>query len=398
MPMVMATVMATSAAMPVDAQDYRFDGSISEPVLRNYLARAMTTGELLTVRGDFDDNLRMLKNTGVKFAGRSIILWGSEGAFPQVLPVAKRNAEKIHQAIPEMILEACVLEIVSRAVDQVAVPNWVFKAFGLPVEERNFRYADMIYLSGMGRDQWGKDASVPDISRTETQLWFYCQAASYIGIGAEAIHFGQIEIMHANDPEYEHWRKVLTRVRKYAAQNARRHFVLCNAHAPGGGPVDSQGLLLDFHEFPLRIAEGTDHPEQGVLRVGYIDSFYGRSKGGLTPSGWRCEHLPYLVELDNWGSSDKPGQPNIGGCWIWGYDEICWFARQPEPYRNDWLRYAWKWVRENDPAGYVEMPGCRCLANPVDGKPFYFANTPSRATPDGFGQEATIRDIWANDR
>jgi hypothetical protein len=256
----------------------------------------------------------------------------------------------------------------------------------------------MIYPDGMGRDQWGKDASVPDISRTETQLWFYCQAASYIGIGVEAIHFGQMEIMHANDREFKHWRRLLTLVRQYAAKNARRHLVLCNAHVPSGGPVDSAGLLLDFHEFPLRVAEVADRPQQGELRIGFIDSFYGRSRGGLTPSGWKCEHLPYLVELDNWGASNKPDEPNLGGCWVWGYDEICWFARQPESYRNDWLRYAWKWVRENDPAGYVEMPGCRCLATPVDGNAYYFANMSSQATPDGFGQEETIRDIWQNNR
>jgi hypothetical protein len=174
--------------------------------------------------------------------------------------------------------------------------------------------------------------------------------------------------------------------------------VLCNAHVPSGGLVDRDGLLLDFHAFPLRIEEVRDHPQEGVLRVGFIDSIYGRSKGGLTPSGWRCDHLPYLVELDNWGASDKPGAANLGGCWIWGYDEISWFARQSPQYRNDWLRYAWTWVREHDPAGYLEMPGCRVLATPADGQSWYFANTPSQATPHGFGQEETIRSIWASDR
>ena len=63
-------------------------------------------------------------------------------------------------------------------------------------------------------------------------------------------------------------------------------------------------------------------PQEGELRIGFIDSIYGRSKGGITPSGWRCGHLPYLVELDNWGVSSKPGQAGMGGCWVWGYDEI----------------------------------------------------------------------------
>jgi hypothetical protein len=313
------------------------------------------------------------------------------------LELAKTNSAKVHQADPELILQACVFEIVSREVEQIAVPDWAFRALGQPVEHRNFRYADMLYPSGRGRDQWGRGASVPDISRPETKLWFYFAAASYIDAGAEAIHFGQVEIMNGNDPHAEHWWQVLSLVRKYAAGHARRHFVLCDGHVPNGGLLYKDRLLLDFHAFPLRVAEVHDHPQEGELRMGYVDGIYGRSRGGLTPSGWRCEHLPYLVELDNYGASRQPGQAGLGHFWVWGYDEICWFAHQSPDYRNRWLHYAWTWVREHDAAGYLEMPGSRSLDAPADGKRWYFANTPSPATPDGFGQEETIRRIWAED-
>ncbi len=43
------------------------------------------------------------------------------------------------------------------------------------------------------------------------------------------------------------------------------------------------------------------------------------------------------------------------------------------------------------------MPGSRVVHTPVDGKYWYFASNPSQATPDGFGQEDTIREIWAAD-
>jgi len=198
----------------------------------------------------------------------------------------------------------------------------------------------MIYPNGRGHNQWGRDASVPDISRIETKLWFYTLAVSYLDAGIEALHFGQAEIMNANDPDSEHWWQLLRLVRSYAAQHSRRHLVLCDAHVPSGG-------------------------------------------------------LPYLVEVDNWGASDRPGQPHVGGCWVWGYDEISWFAHQSQDYRNRWLRYAWNWVREHDPNGFLQMPGSRCLHSPVDGQWWYFANMPSAAVPDGFGQEDTIREIWA---
>jgi hypothetical protein len=387
--------LAASISSIASAVDDRFDATISEPVLRNYLSRAITVGDLLAGRGNLTDNIRMLKATGAKYAGRSLLVWGDEIHLVEKLERAKHNAAKVHEAAPDIILEGCVFEIVSWEVGRIAVPDWVFKAFGRSVEKRNFRYEEIIYAGGRGRDQWGKGASVPDVSRPETKLWFFFLAASEIDAGMEAIHFGQVELMNGNDPRNEHWQQVLTLVRAYAAKHARRHLVLCNAHVPSGGLVRDDRLLLDFHAFPLRIVEVADHPQQGELRAGFIDSIYGRSKGGIAPSGWRCDHLPYLVELDNWGASDKPGQANVGGCWVWGYDEIGWFARQTKSYRDDWLWYAWKWVRQHDAAGYLEMPGIRDLASPVDGRRTYYANRPSEAVPDGFDQEETIRAIWA---
>lgn len=382
----------------LSAQDYRFDRTISPEVLKNYLARSITMLDLLTEQGDLADNLRMLKSTGVKFAGRTVYLWGHEAEFPRRLELAKKNVPKIHQADPDLVLQACIFEIVSRGVEQIAVPEWAFTTLGQPVEQRNFRYAEMIYPDGRGHNQWGQDASVPDISRVETKLWFYTLAVSYLDAGIEALHFGQAEIMNANDADSEHWWQLLALVRAYAAQHARRHLVLCDAHVPSGGLLRQGHLLFDFHSFPLRIEEVPDRPQQGVLRVGFVDSIYGRSRGGIAPSGWRCEHLPYLVELDNWGASDRPGQPRVGGCWVWGYDEISWFAHQSRDYRNRWLRYAWDWVRQHDPDGFLQMPGSRCLHSPVDGQSWYFANMPSAAVPNGFGQEDTIREIWAGDR
>ena len=59
--------LALFCALPMNARDYRFDGRMSEEVLRSYLSRSMTTMSLLMSHGDFDDNLRMLTNCGVKF-------------------------------------------------------------------------------------------------------------------------------------------------------------------------------------------------------------------------------------------------------------------------------------------------------------------------------------------
>lgn len=383
------------------ARDYHFDGNMSEEVLRSYLSRAMTTMYLLTSHGDFDDNLRMLTNCGVKFAGRAVYQWGREEggavAIPKKLEGAKEKAAKIHRTDPELILQACIFEIASRDVNDLPVPSWAFEELGQPVEQRNFRYEEMIYPSGRGSNQWGQGSSVPDVSRSETKLWFYFLARSYIDVGCEAIHFGQAELMNGNDAKLDHWNEVLANARAYAKKKARRHFILCDAHVPRGGLVREGKLLFDFHSFPLRIEEIPDKPRQAQLRVGYTDAIYGRSRGGITPSGWRCEHLPFLVEFDNYGRSRGPGEAGQGRFWIWGWDEITWFAQQPESARNDWLRYAWNWVREHDTNGYVQMPGMRIISGGPDGKRWYDVNIPSAATPNGFGQEETIRALWRSD-
>jgi hypothetical protein len=255
----------------------------------------------------------------------------------------------------------------------------------------------MLYPDGRGHNHWGAKASIPDISQTETKLWFYFLATAYMDVGCEAIHFGQAEIMDANDPDHRHWWDLLQRVRQYAAAHARRRLVLCDAHVPSGGMRHGDHLLFDFHSFPLRIVEVAERPQEGVLQVGVFDSIYGKSMGGIAPSGWRCQHLPYLVELDNWGVSDRPGHGALGGCWVWGYDEMSWFAHQDEAYRNRWLRYAWAWVRANDPNGFLQMPGSRVLHAPVDDRHWYHANTRSAAVAGGFSQEAVIKAIWSED-
>lgn len=378
-------------------RDYHFDGSITRPVLENYLSRSVTFSELLHGMGNVSDNLRFLTNSGVKLAGRAIYRWGGEHALPALLQRAHPIAATVHQAEPEMILQAACFEIVTTQVEKLPVPRWIFTEFGLPEESRNFRYTDMLYPDGKRRDHWSPGASVPDMAQTETRMWFLYLAAAYIDIGIEAIHFGQVEIMDDRDPDHQHWMDMLRHVRSYARQHARRHFILCDAHVPSGGIVHDGKLMFDFHSFPLRIDEIVDQPEKGILKMGYLDSLFGRSKGGTTPSGWTCPSLPFIVELDNFEPSGKAGQ-NIGGHWIWGYDEISWFAHQPESYRNDWLKYAWTWVRQHDSNGWVQMPGSRTLSAPVNGKHWYWANTRSPAVPDGFNQEETIKSIWLDDR
>jgi len=389
------TGVVTPPFVRTKKQDYKFDGAISRKVLENYLDRSITMQSLLIGKGDFDDNLRMIKNIDAKFIGRSVCQWGEEAAIPKNLLMEKDLSAKVHASDPEVILQACIFEIVTPEVEQLPIPEWAFTALNLPVEKRNFNYAAMLYPDGKFKNQWGR-GSVPDISQPETRLFFYYLAVNYINIGIEGIHFGQVELMNKNDPNLDNYNQVLTLIRSYAAKNGRRHMILCDSHVPSGGFVRNGKLLMDFHAFPLRIMEIPGKPEEAKLEVGHTDALYLRSKGGITPSGWKCDHLPYLVEFDNYGVSKNPGKENAGDIpfWVWGYDEISWFAHQDKAYRTQWLHYAYDWIKKTDVNGHLEMPGGRQTTSPLDHKRWYFANKQSTAVPDGQGDEDTIKDIW----
>jgi hypothetical protein len=396
---LLATICLSSVSL--QAQDFHFDSTISQKVLGNYLSRSISYTELLhddlsqahDKRGvDPRDNIRMLLNCGAKYIGRSIMLWGTESNLQAYLKNGKRIIDTMHSVDPDIIFGAAEFEYVSSNVGSIAVPAYVFQEFGSPVVTRNFRLADIIHTDGQLR---GGLPNVPDMSRLEARMWFYFLAVSYIDIGVEAIHFGQVGLMADNDPGYTNWIDMLTRVRAYARAHARRHLVLCDAHThPSSNYVVNGKLLFDVHAFPLRIAQSGTTCCKAELRVGYMDALFTKSKGGITPSGWSCTHLPWLGEFDNFGGSN-PGTSSSGTIFIWGWDEITWIARLAEADRNAWLRYAWNWVAANDSACHLQMPGSRILTNgPANSPGWYWSNTKSSACPNGFNAEDTIKAIW----
>jgi len=375
-------LVLSADAEPDSKIDYHFNGNISRQVLENYLARSSTFGSLLHLT--LDDDLRMIKNTGVKFAGRAVWMWGGESKIDELVRRGESFVKKIHAIDPDIILQGAIFEVVTRDVDNVPVPATVFKEFGVPQESRNFSYKAMLYPFGHRHNHWSKGSSVPDMSRLETRMWFFYVAKRWIDMGIEAIHFGQVEIMDDWDRSHRHWRDIMKRIRAYAKKNARRHMVLSDAHVPSGGIVHDGKLMFDLHSFPSRPKSVKGQPYKAILEKGFSDSIYGRSKGGTTPSGWKCDALPYIVEIDNFGVSDHPGQYRESDrIHVWGWDEINWFIKQPENYRNEWLEYAYDWIRKTDQNGYFQLPLRR-----------FEHYSASMNAPKGMRQERTIKKIW----
>lgn len=135
--------------------------------------------------------------------------------------------------------------------------------------------------------------------------------------------------------------------------------------------------------------------------MGHKDALYKKSKGGITPSGWECESLPYIVEFDNSGHY-RPGICGDDGkhpfrpYWPWGWDEVQWFYYSTPEYKAYWLDYAYNWVKETDPVGSLQMP----LKIPLetrdenDKRMWYRGNTRSDACPEGMNVETIIKQVW----
>jgi hypothetical protein len=304
------------------------------------------------------------------------------------------------------------------------VPAWVFEAFSLPIEKRNFSYDKMLSPQGKYVNHWHKDCSVQDITQVESRLWIYYRARSYIDAGFEGIHFGQVHLIGAADEGFRYWKETVRMIRDYAKAHARRHYVLCDAHTHGI-EVDGE-MLFDYNAWPLRLKEIIEKPMEVELEVGYYDSIFGDSKGGKSPSGWTADSMPFIVEYDNFGGSHFSGQPNHDSHYAWGYDEITWLSLQSTEYRHTFIEYAWHWVNERYPEGWVQMPSRRLITEflPFTWKhpdtkwldavakdeflhyeldssgdarierKYYSANRPSDACPFGYGDEDTIKKCF----
>ena len=399
--------------------EYHIDCGISREVLENYLSKAITYlyfsdgpsngGEPINPGA-----INGLISMGAKYIQRAGCVWLQDAKELNETAKSKMKAhiDAVHQIAPEIVFEACLFETCSIKINDVEIPPYVFEAFGQPVEHgRKFNYKNIIF-SEKEYDRWGDDSGVPDITKLETQMYFYYQGTFYIDAGFEALHWGQVVLMGRKDKGNAAWTKVINMVRAYALAHARRGFVFNNAHAIRKADVTgSDGLLLyDFNASPLRLTEveGSETMECTIDKkdpepIG--GSVYGRGPGGKTHSGWECDSLPYLVELDNYGGiydENGKGVENIGVfnadpgnkwavIWVWGYDEISWFANQREEYRRNWLNYAYNRVRELDPSGHFSMPGYR---------PYFFAQNGEIASSrydclnDRFNDSAAMKAIW----
>ena len=371
-----------------------FDGTMPRKTLDYYLSHA-ATAQWIYLSDTLDDDIRLIKKAGIKFLGRATGIWKAEMPDEKHFELARKAAEKIHAADDEIILQACIFEFIYDEDMKVThIPSWVFEAFGLPVEDRCFDFYKAYY-----EDMYkGREVTCgfPDISRIETQMWFYYRAVNYINAGYEAFHMGQIHLYSSNDHSLKNIDKVITMMREYAKTHARRHKIILDAHSHS--IVLNGRSLLDYNAMPYTRFPMLDRPGERLVLVRE-----GKTGGGIDPDGVYQKCLPFLMEYDNWGGKDKWAHEHLSyeqRAWAqwWGYDQIAWFASQEEEARNKFLDYTFKWTAVNNPDAYFAFPLRRPLESgeEVYGQGYYKLNNRTEACPDGFSQEDIAVELIQN--
>ncbi len=355
-------------------KNFTFNGPPSQEVIDNYLSRGVTCNLLNSPSlgggiARFEENLRMLLYTGAKYVQRANT---NEGwAFGQERWVnflrIKSCIEIAHCYDPEIIFEAGVFEWITPDVETHKVPAFAFELLGLPVEDRYFVYKDMQYKDGHYAHE---THAHPDVSRTETMLWFIYRAALYIDCGFESIHLGSTPSMSDVDGKqgYKCWRKICDAIHEYAKTHARRGWVLLNAHC--FNMMNEGEHFFDFYAWLINgvIPEGSipgepteDHPQKVEIRYNPdTPAVYGKGKSGKHPCGYEVERASYVVEFDNYGINwEKADTPWVhpSGMYMWGYEDIAWISRQPESYRRYFFQYAYDEINKIDKGnGHITFP------------------------------------------
>lgn len=447
--------------MPVDYEDKAWKhGKMRENDLRQFVSRAVTLAGFCIEGNDhdsiFDENLRMITDIGARFIGRSAYYsWSknmTSGQIDNHFKIASEKAKCVHKTDSGILLQAAVFEIMYKGtVENTMIQKHVFEKFGKDFQKRSYNYEDMLFPQGSkyNTGYWGNDDSaVPCILKEETKMYFYDLITRYIDAGYEAVHLGQAEMMmgYSGNVNAVHWADVTDKAREYAQKHARRGIVLFDCHTAidsGGIKVGSK-LVMDIQG--AGIVPDETYEENGTMKCrisGYEENWLqwiGRSDGGIHPMGFEIENNLTLLEFDNYGNNGNPGVPTYKAFFNWGYDDITWFALQPEDYRNQFLLECDSFLKSNylNSRGeqvYFLQPSCKRVLTLINKSPEiiyrpgldyspdfikwyekssgsqfeydstdesykvrvtrdYKANRCSDKCPDGFGQEDVIRKIF----
>jgi len=407
--------------------------------------------------------LQMIVNTGAKFVWDMVFWWdgpGDTGNIDFCMNTLKYDAAYIHYFDPDVILGAAIAETVNASgASGVIVPYLIVSG----VIEPDLSVIDMFYLPSLyplGRPAYLSSGADPlyfdyqsmvfidnisdcttnpngdchvDITRPETQMWFYYLATRFMDAGCESVMFGDVTEVCRNDSGLYYFWYVTKKIRAYAAHNpatglpgATRGVVLMNGgislndcyydpYPSSPAPAWERILIPDFTTLGTyynRCCEGYCDDAGGAIgrRKYPVELYAGRGLlnntiGGMHPQGWYCAHLPGLSVFDNGGFMSSYFDLTSAGCAAppppsaqypdcYGFDNTTWFVWQETFFRQFILLYTYYRIKCLDPYCHFSMPG-RLLYSGVG------LTSPTTIGEEivqynAYTEQETIANIWNN--
>jgi len=382
-------------------------------------------------------SIEMLVDLNIQLVARAATAWFHESGFflgegdgnPYYNSarqlVCDINAAYDCAGLRRPIIQAGIFEGAAEGVNQVPIPEQVIEVFiqDMSTSEK------MYYLDGLGRvksDLKFKHSrmfenlsdGIVDLTKMETQLWFYYQAKTFIDFGYKALHMGIYYAYAQNDVGYDILYKLTKKIRDYAV--ARGSFVLLSGENRGldqnGNPtssarwLDTDQLIFDFDGRAMRPREISNpqvlgdggcnspiHPDNLALferppcneenQPAIIDqcvvNHFGGNRRGISPSGCIYSQVPYFVYFDfgiglprleqsddngcdiNW---DQVGVPSSGNpaSLVWGQDDTKWFAESlSSDCKEAWWQHFYCQGRDyHGGNGFLQIPGILNVPTP----------------------------------
>jgi hypothetical protein len=391
----------------------------------------------------FQDMLRMIDNIRPKMVSTAItqwfVNWWDWNTHMTRCSVSVASIKAIDN---DIVIQGAPNEFIHR--DMVAnwnIPQYVLTEFNVSNHGLHFNVYDMAYTDYMTNSSHNyfdygfhgnpaePNAIVPDITRLESQMWYFYMATQFIDFGCESISFSNIKATSQSAGANLAWQNVIQRIRNYADNRSDIRFLLVTAQVDASMTnmiKVGNDLLLDFDTAPLRPLEdltnlNTSWGGGAIVTESNCSQLFNNTFGGKNPSGWECVHNPGQVFLDNFGSSFNGIGTVSSLCWLpYHFDDISWYGVQDETYRNNWINYAYNKTKCIDPNLWfvptvkrnTTYPTsntnsgtkvyCANRANPSFFPPPVTVNTPVIGNPDrinlqefvGFNQEDAIRDLF----
>ncbi|MDO8589616.1 MAG: hypothetical protein Q7T82_21535 [Armatimonadota bacterium] len=437
---VLALILVSSASADTPAameanralkyiSDYIISGKAQKPITRAVLSPTGQTPDLQFVRqSDLTSDLvdrylsrgishflpwdkpqrsrEFLRNTGTKYVHWSHLLWGPP---PPDWKTLSAEIDTVHNSEwgKDVVFEAGVMEAIYKdTIDKVTIPEWLFQCMedlGInktrkpgPSGPKCFSYENMFDRNaadwnGMvgrwaarGKDGSG-EASVPDITMTETQLWYAYLITEYIDAGFEGIFFGQFGLTGSRDKGNECMWEFSQFTKRLAAARAYRRSVFLSTHhycvAYKGQLNPDSPTMFTHMTWPSRMFYSSKHEFGMECGLNATEDGKHRTRAEFKMLMKPPFDLPMLIEIDNYGkvSPDSPIAADSEG-----NDEITAYMKKPPAARAAFLRYYYHEFQT-----YKNKPGkCRTHLAPSGERCGYMPYA------EQSGEEETIADLF----